>query len=798
MKRLSRNAVIYCTFLLILLTAYSNTITSPPVLDDFHTFVRNSDVHFEELSKDVLDNVSKSYFGIARLIPMITFGFDYWLGGGSIKIFHMTNIIIHVLSWLSCLWMVYSLSWANSVNRRNPNSDDGFLLFASAVACLWAVHPVQTSSVTYLVQRMASLQAFFFMASCAAFLTARMLLRIGRKSFSSLWFAICGIFGLGAFLSKENSAMLPVILLVIEICFFNPDLPARVYAKAKLCAKRPCFLALYVICAFLVAWVAKSLCVYFAGGYSGRHFTMAERLLTEARVVMDYIVAVIVPNPEFLSLEHDVPISSSLLNPPSTSLCALAILLSLCFAVLFYRRNSIISFGIVWFYLNLIIESTIVPLELKFDHRMYLPSVGLILAIVEAARLLVSKCVKRYSEEEKGKLAWASVAVICSILSLLTFSRNEDWRDIITINQDAVQKAPNNPRAHANYSVALVKAGRYDEAILEAQKAIELGRPGFEDHFVASTTILTAYMQQEEWEQGIEEGRKLLEIQPDKFDATSLPIFYLKLGYCYRILKQYSESYRFIREALEVIKKHPRLSVDKKWVYVELESLLEDIKDVQEDIDGDRFPDPGPLSIEAWIAQRLYELKDFEGATLFARKVPENPTAQRVLRQIALFRERTQEQQRGWSFTRKYLQQPWSVSNLSLGIAYAVRRYDLEPFCPLGQWLLRGLSKRDSSKSDVHLLQGWYAFERGDYEGAVASAKKAIELDPQYAKAWIALGFFAQKKGDVATSLTAFRQTLELYPGYPKRDVLEELMARLEASAVATPEADKEPVQGAA
>lgn len=546
-------------------------------------------------------------------------------------------------------------------------------------------------------------------------------------------------------------------------------------------------------------WVLATIVSTFAQGYAGRHFTMGERLLTEPRVIMRYIYAIVLPRADSLSLEHDVKLSKSLLNPPTTLLSFVILCVLLVFSLAARRKYPVATFGLLWFFLTLVIESTIVPLELIFDHRMYLPSVGLIMAIVEATHWATSKFSAKYFRTERKKLAWASLAIACSVLSLITFTRNEDWRDIVTINLDAVRKAPNNPRAHANYSVALVRAGRHEEAIAEARKAIELGRSGFEDHFVAATSIVSAYMEQGDWAGAIEEGEKLLESRPDKFDATSLPIFYLKLADSYRILKGYQDAYEYAVKAMEVIRVYPRLAVSKQWVYVEMISILADTKSLQEDIDGDGLPDPGPLSPYEWIAQKLYDLEDYDGALLFAQRVPESPVAQSVLRRIALFKDRTGEQERRWSFAEKYLERPWSISNITLGVSYAIRRYEVvRALRPFGERLLNGLLGREPLNPDAYLLSGWYAFEDGDYERAVASAKKAIELDPQYAKAWIALGFFAQKKGDVATSLTAFRQTLELYPGYPKRDVLEELMARLEASAVATPEAGKEPVQGAA
>ncbi len=126
----------------------------------------------------------------------------------------------------------------------------------------------------------------------------------------------------------------------------------------------------------LVFWYGVNTFRNLEAGYSSRHFTMLERLLTETRIVVWYLSLLLWPAPSRMSIEHDVELSTSLLNP-LTTLPAMIFLGVLCWLILRYRRRyPLLSYGGAWFFLNLVIESTVVPLELIFEHRLYLPSVG--------------------------------------------------------------------------------------------------------------------------------------------------------------------------------------------------------------------------------------------------------------------------------------------------------------------------------------------------------------------------------------------------------------------------------------
>ena len=255
--------------------------------------------------------------------------------------------------------------------------------FPLCVAAIWALSPLQTSAVTYLVQRMASMQALFFTLSVACFIKARLL--SGKKTRSAaIFYFLCALTALCSFLSKENSAVLPIALALTDIWFFDSAWLKKTWT---MCRKTGWKLRTAAIAVLLSSSFYGFTVVLpkLLSSYAYRDFTLAERLLTEARVVVWYMSLLLWPNPARLSMEHDFEISTSLFSPLTTFPALLLIGALIFLAIRFRKRFPVATFGIAWFFLNLVIESTIIPLELVFEHRLYLPSMGFYLS---AAALL--------------------------------------------------------------------------------------------------------------------------------------------------------------------------------------------------------------------------------------------------------------------------------------------------------------------------------------------------------------------------------------------------------------------------
>jgi protein O-mannosyl-transferase len=595
----------------LLCSAYCNTFSSPLVLDDFHSFVLDPSVHLKELSVSSLTALSRTGFGVQRWLPMLSFSLDLWFGKGEIFFFHLTNLIIHILCSFAVLMLIFNLLQSRKETGHELSVPSVY--FAIWVAGLWALNPVQTNAVTYLVQRMASLQGLFFITSVAFYVLGRRNhLHHRNRAKASLSYLGCLWASLAAFLCKENSAMLPVVLLVTEVWFFTPDLHRSFWKWLK---SAPWFIwGFFVIGMLAVAPFGIRAVQDLTAGYSIRHFTLVERLLTESRIVVWYLSLLLWPAPSRLSLEHDVVVSSSLLDPPST-LLASVFLAFLGWMILRYRKRfPLITYGGAWFLLNLVIESTIVPLELIFEHRLYLPSAGFALVVV---CLLVSGLTRFFANRASRDLVIVSscvFALLFSGLTLLTFYRNEAWKDSLTIYQDTAQKAPKHPRCHANLAVAYGRAELYEEAIREAEMAIELGQEHHEQYFVAANTILVSLTGLGRFEEVVKKGEDLFESRPKNFDAGSLTNFHLNLAQAHLKLGNLPQAYAVAMLAFQSVRLTGNSLYQKRLVEGMLVAILRDAVEKQIDLDGDGSNDPGDSSIPTWIAKEFLRKGEREEA----------------------------------------------------------------------------------------------------------------------------------------------------------------------------------------
>ena len=234
--------------------------------------------------------------------------------------------------------------------------------------------------------------------------------------------------------------MLPVMLLVTEIWFFSPDLLSSLWKRLK---KGPVFLWIVLLMVFaLLSWYGVGTFQDLQGGYNSRHFTMMERLLTEARIVVWYLSLLLWPAPSRMSIEHDVQLSTSLLNP-LTTLPAMILI-----GVMGWLDTAIqktISSVVLWWCLVLCESGhrvEVVPLELIFEHRLYLPSAGFCLVMGCVFTSLLGYLFANRTTRDVLILNSCCFALIFSGLTLLTFLRNEAWKDNVSIYQDAVSKSP--------------------------------------------------------------------------------------------------------------------------------------------------------------------------------------------------------------------------------------------------------------------------------------------------------------------------------------------------------------------
>lgn len=464
-----RSTEVALIILMILATAtiYSNTLNSDFILDDMMAIKGSSRVRMTELSIGGLIDATKTHFYASRPLSVMSFAISLHLFGEDVFYYHLINMILH----LSCGVLVY-FCFKNTLHLINRNRDPNPLFISNETpanidvkiiwisffsALLWMVHPVQTQAVNYMVQRMTLMFALFYLLALFLYIKGRQSTINLNKA---LFYTGCGFSGILSIASKENGATLPFFLFLYEWFFF------RSLSRNWLKRKAPILLTVLIICIIAVFYLFGDEIIYnITSKYERRDFTLYQRLLTESRVVVYYLSLLLYPNPSRLNLHHSFSVSHSIITPITTLSSILMILFMISLGIWgIYKKKYLISFGIFWFLGNLAIESTILALELIFEHRVYFPSVMFM--------ILPSYFLFRYVKSEKlVKSILAALLVLCSIG---TFQRNEIWQDEEALLYDAVTKAPLNERAQNNYACKLFQKNRYKEAIPHLKKAIEI------------------------------------------------------------------------------------------------------------------------------------------------------------------------------------------------------------------------------------------------------------------------------------------------------------------------------------
>jgi hypothetical protein len=350
----------------VALVAYSNTFYAPFHFDDRPNIIENPNIQIKVFTWERLGQLFKNtYKESIRVFSYFTFALNYYFGGFKVFGYHLVNFFIHVASGIFLYWFLILTFNLPSLKEKYGSISYKVALFTSLI---FVTHPIQTQSVTYIVQRMSSMAGMFYLLSLILYIKGR--LSFGRTRLFYFGGMVLSYL-LGVF-SKENVAILPLFVVLYEFYFFqNVDLsPKGRKILFSLVA------GLLILGAFgFIIWGQRYMNV-IEEGYKFRTFTMSERVLTQFRVVLYYVTLLIYPHPSRLNLDYDFPISKTILDPPTTLISLLIIAGLIGYSIWTAKKRPILSFCILWYFGNLAIESSIFPLEMVFEHRLYLPAVG--------------------------------------------------------------------------------------------------------------------------------------------------------------------------------------------------------------------------------------------------------------------------------------------------------------------------------------------------------------------------------------------------------------------------------------
>lgn len=483
----------------VALIAYSNSFHVPFIFDDETSITKNEVIR--DLANFFTNRSGYDYLP-NRFIGYLTFAFNYSFGGFNVVGYHVINLIIHLVNALfvySFMRLTLRTPFFSESGQKTDGSglhDYTFLPFFAAL--FFVCHPIQTQAVTYIVQRLTSLSTLFFMGS----LLLHIRWRTARESGSAFtsgrvlpFFLLSLAMALLAMKTKEIAFTLPFVVLLYEICFFG-----RPHMK-RLAELMPMLLTMLIIPLTMITLnkpVSDIISDVSKVTTEGKLLSRWEYLCTQFSVITTYIRLLLLPVNQ--NLDYDYPINRSLLEPRAfLSLSLLSALFALG-VYLFFRstgkinspaavtddlRSNIISarsslpelrlaaFGIFWFFITLSVESSLIPIsDVIYEHRVYLPSVGFLVALTSLAFVgLKRMSIRIPSAHRAGVSLLLGVAVI---LTVTTYTRNNVWSSWESLWQDVQKNSPLKPRAYNNLGAYYVKQERPFEAIREFEMSIRL------------------------------------------------------------------------------------------------------------------------------------------------------------------------------------------------------------------------------------------------------------------------------------------------------------------------------------
>lgn len=360
--------------------------------------------------------------------------------------FKYTNLMIHLLNGILLCWSVLLLL------RNYKYKEQQAIWIALIASGVWLLHPYFVSTTLYVVQRMAQLATLFTLIGIIGYLKARLLLAhkpILAYFYMALSIGLCTIL---ATYSKENGALLPLLILVLEFC--NPNKTYKpIWQWRALCLWMPSCVVLYLI--FRKLNFSEDL-------WPNRNFNQVERLYSEARIVTEYLYHLFVPQIEGRGLYQDGFLVSKSILHPITTLYSIIFLIGLTLSAFIYKnRYPLFSVAILFFFAAHIMESTVIGLELHFEHRNYLAALFLFLPVVAALYTL--------KEKIEPKLVYFIITIIFSILSFFTYERAKLWGNTDELLLYWARNTPESPRAQSTIAMTLMEQGY----ILESKKHLE-------------------------------------------------------------------------------------------------------------------------------------------------------------------------------------------------------------------------------------------------------------------------------------------------------------------------------------
>jgi len=548
----SSNLLFYTIIFLLIFIAYSNTFFVPFVFDDLACITGNRFILHPGNIRDIF------FYWPTRFITYMSFAINYKIGGFNVTGYHIVNLLVHTGS----SFLVFNIARKLLMHSFSPTLQKDINNICLFSAMIFALHPLQTQAVTYVYQRHTCLATFFILSSFLCWLNA-----VERKKNHYLWFILSFVLAVFSMFTKEISIVLP-FLIFMHMIWFRKD-----FYSGKMWQ-----VVLYMI--FLFSIIPAILFFTHSINVSELHqvksmqgspedvITRKDYFLTQGQAFLIYIKLLFLPLKQ--NIDYDVQISQSIFFPPETFAGFMLMFLLLLVCAVFLKKNRLLSFSIAFFIISIIPQSSVVPKpDLVVEHRMYLPLTGFAI-FIPAFLYWISKR-KQY------------VTIILTILicfyAVLTYQRNNIWREPLKLWNDAVSKSPNKARPYLNRGLAYASKGDFENAIKDYTKAIQINPWYVEaynnrgivyatmklydlalfdfntaikinpDYPVTYNNRGVLYSSMNRWEMALNDFKHALALKPYYVDALK------NRGIAYLVQKNFSMAINDFSKAIEI---HPR------------------------------------------------------------------------------------------------------------------------------------------------------------------------------------------------------------------------------------------------
>ncbi len=519
-------ALIFAAGIVLAVWSYAPALDAPFVFDDHYNITQNPAVRMTEITLRGLFRAAFESPLTRRPLANATFALNYSVHQYRPAGYRLVNFCFHLGSGL-LIFLITRFTLRRTLADTPAVEAAGYT--AAAAAVIWTIHPLHIQTVTYIVQRMNGMAAFFFLLSLFCYLRARI---SESPVVRGLFWSGCLLSGIFSAGFKEIAVALPFMIVVYEwIIFQGGRRNVRLFAGAGAAAA--------IIAAGLFLYLGESPISAIRDTYTRRDFTLETRLLTQPRVVVYYLAQLFYPYPSMLNLDHDFSISRSLFSPPATFFSLVFLIAALVFAVWRRRHTPFLSLGILWFLGTLVVESSVIGLEIIYEHRTYLPSTLLVPAVLHAFFKLFRSTIVKV----------VFLVAICGIPAFYTHTRNETWRIPVRLFQDVVAKSPEKYRPRVALGTVLMRGGDMEAAIPHFKAAIELNPKAAEAH----NNLGYIKIVQGRYREAVSALQRAVAILPHSFGAHNM------LGYAWERLGNRRRALQHYRTAARIAPRYAKV-----------------------------------------------------------------------------------------------------------------------------------------------------------------------------------------------------------------------------------------------